>query len=133
MDQALKTLAVVLVIAFAMSMPARAQTKGPGPSNGPVGPTVVQSLKDARDDDTLVTTLTGAALGAAGSVLAVNVITGGVALTPIVGLPASNLIGGNWLGMIGSLPLAGEMAIHTVTVAVVAFGGGLMGDYFAGD
>lgn len=114
-----------------MSMPAAAQQPA-AVAQAPLGPTLVQSLDDARETEAkLFTAVTGSLLGAAGTVVAFNVVTGGAALTPVIGMPASNFLGGSWLNAIGSAPLAGQMAVNTIAVAVIGFGGGLMGNYFA--
>lgn len=137
MQQAFRKLALAFV-AFCMTVATPAMAQQPALSgtaqNGPVSPTIVQSLADARDDNIqTISSVTGALLGAAGGALVLNVVTGGAALTPLIGLPASNIFGGSWMVAAGSLPLAGEMAVHTIAAATVAFGGGLMGMYFVGD
>lgn len=127
----------VLMTAVLATTPAAAQQATATPiavQQGTPSPAIVQSLGDARDDNAkTITSVTGALLGAAGGALLVNVVTGGAALAPVIGIPASNIFGGAWLAAAGSLPLAGEMAVHTITAATVAFGGGLMGMYFVGD
>jgi hypothetical protein len=97
-------------------------------------PAIVQSLGDARDDHIqTISSVSGALLGGAGGAVLLNVVTGGAALTPIVGLTASNYLGGSWLAATGTLPYAGELAVHTITAATVAFAGGLLGMYLVSD
>ncbi len=127
-----------IVMAFAalglMATPVLAQQAGSAASEQRVpSPAIVQSLDDARDESHTISSVSAALLGAAAGALALNVITGGAALSPIIGLPASDLIGGTWLAAAGSLPLAGEMAVHTVTAATVAMGGALAGMYFVSE
>lgn len=131
-----KTNGILAIAAVAVALAASPVAAQQGGSAGQpaLGPTIVQSLDDARDTDAvLVSSLGGSFLGAAGGALALNVVTGGAALAPVVGLQTSNVIGGTWLAALGTAPLAGEMAIHTLATAVVAFGGGLAGNYFARD
>lgn len=133
-QQALRMFALVIAAICLAAAPVCAQQPAAVPAavqEGALGPTIVQSLGDAREDHVqTVMSVTGALLGAAGGVILVNVITGGAALTPMIGIPASNILGGSWLAATGALPLAGEMAVHTVTAATVAFGGGVLGMYF---
>ncbi|WP_028795403.1 hypothetical protein [Thalassobaculum litoreum] len=129
-----KTIVVALAAVCLMATPVMAQQAGSATlDQGVPSPAIVQSLGDARDEAHTISSVSAALLGAAAGALALNVITGGAALTPIIGLPASNILGGTWMAATGSLPLAGEMAVHTVTAATVAFGGALMGMYFVSE
>lgn len=129
-----KTFVFAIAALGLMATPVVAQQAGSTAlGQGVPEPAIVQSLGDARDETHTISSVSAALVGAAAGALALNVITGGAALTPIIGLPASELFGGTWLAAAGSLPLAGEMAVHTVTAATVAFGGALMGMYFVSE
>ena len=130
-----KTMAMALAAVCLMATPGLAQQAGSGRlSEGMTAPAIVQSLSDARDDSIqTISSVSGALLGAAGGAVLLNVVTGGAALAPLFGLPASNILGGTWLAAAGSLPLAGEMALHTVATATVALGGAMMGMYLVSE
>lgn len=135
MGQAVKRVAgnISVAVAILVAVLMVAPVPGNAQQSAVPGPTIVQSLDDAREDDAMITAVTGTFIGAATSTIFVNMITGGVTLTPVIGLQASNVLGGSWLAAIGSAPVAGDMLVHTVTTAVVAFGGGLAGNFFASD
>ncbi len=129
-----KTMVMALAAVCLMATPVLAQQAGSAAvDEGVPAPAIVQSLGDARDESHTISSVSAALLGAAAGAIALNVITGGAALSPIIGLPASDILGGTWLAATGTLPLAGEMAVHTITAATVALGGAMAGMYFASE
>lgn len=125
-----KTIVTAFAAVCLMTAPVLAQQAGTvSASEGVPAPAIVQSLGDARDETHTISWVSGALLGAAGGAVVLNVVTGGAALAPVFGIPASNILGGSWLAATGTLPLAGEMAVHTVAAATAALGGAMMGMY----
>ena len=75
----------------------------------------------------MISPLTGGVIGAASGVLALNVFTSGLVLTPLIGATASNVLGGAWMGSLALLPASAESLFHTTAVAAVAFTSGAIG------
>jgi hypothetical protein len=123
--------ALVLALLHVAS-PAGAQ-EGDAGISGPVEPAVIQSLDDSRDTGPPIGQLTSTMVGAAGALLAYNVLTAGAALAPVVGIPTSNLVGGSWLGLFSAAPFMGDPAIHLISATFVALGGGMVGSYAASE
>jgi hypothetical protein len=121
-------LAVALMGLFVR--PATAQ-QAVDPSTAPLPPTVVQNIQPITDEDGMSAGM-GAAIGAASGVLALNVISGGLVLTPLIGVTASNILGGAWLGPLALLPQAAESVFHATSVAALAFTSGAIGYTVAG-
>ena len=89
-------------------------------------PTIVQNLYEPGAGYNM-TPAVGAAIGATTGIIALNVATSGLVLTPLIGVAASNALGGSWLGPFAlSLPTA-EVLFHSASVAALAFTAGTMG------
>lgn len=100
---------------------------GPGVAAAQSTPPVVGNLFDPRGTNPLdkdFRNMTGMALGAGGALLAVNVITGGALLTPVVGPGVSAVISGAAVG-IPSIPpaMTGELFRLVSILALTATGG----------
>lgn len=119
----------LLVLAIALLagsiLPAAAQQSGSA-STAPLPPTVVQNIAPIEGEP-MISPLTGGVIGAASGVLALNVFTSGLVLTPLIGATASNVLGGAWMGSLALLPASAESLFHTTAVAAVAFTSGAIG------
>ena len=121
----MKSLVLAIALFAGSVLPVAAQTAGSA-STAPLPPTVVQNIVPIEGEDA-ISPLMGGVMGAASGVLALNVFTSGLVLTPLIGVTASNVLGGAWLGSLALLPASAESLFHTTAVAAVAFTSGAIG------
>ena len=121
----IKSLVLATALFAGSVLPVAAQQAGMA-STAPLPPTVVQNIVPIEGEDP-ISPLMGGVIGAASGVLALNVFTSGLVLTPLIGVTASNVLGGAWLGSLALLPAGAESLFHTTAVAAVAFTSGAIG------
>jgi hypothetical protein len=95
-------------------------------NTAPLPPTVVQDITPIDGGDT-ISPMMGGVIGAVSGVVALNAFTSGLVLTPLVGVTASNILGGAWLGSLALLPASAEALLHTTSTMAIAFASGTIG------
>lgn len=104
-----------------LTAPAAASAQGaPATPSGP-----------AQGWDT--TTMLAMGAGAAVGVVALNAVTGGAMLAPMVGAAVSNAVGGNALGAAALSPAARQALCRTITVLATAAAGAGIGYWLVGE
>lgn len=121
----MKSLVLAIALFAGSVVPVAAQQAGMA-NSAPLPPTIVQSIVPIEGEDP-ISPLMGGVMGAATGVLALNIFTSGLVLTPLIGVTASNVLGGAWLGSMAFLPATAESLFHTTAVAAVAFTSGAIG------
>jgi len=110
---------------------AQSQAQSQAPTDGaPLPPTIVQDLNTAGAEYNMSPAL-GAAIGATTGIVVLNVVTSGLVLAPVIGVTASNVLGGAWLGSLALTPPTAELLFHSASVVAVAFATGTLGYFIA--
>lgn len=119
-------IAALMTVFFAVqTAAAQSQTQ---PDSTPLPPTVVQNIDTGGYN---MTAATGALIGAATGLVALNVVSSGLVLAPVIGVPASNVLGGAWMGPFAFTPAVNELLFHSASVVAIAFATGTLGYFIA--
>lgn len=120
-------IATLLAVLFAVQT-AAAQSQAQ-PDSAPLPPTVIQNIDTGEGYN--MTPATGALIGAATGLVALNVVSSGLVLAPVIGVPASNVLGGAWMGPFAFTPAVNELLFHSASVVAIAFATGTLGYFIA--